>query len=345
MKNLKSLLAILILTVAVFVNFFTFTVSAEDISVLIDGKKVEFNQSSGLPFIDQANRMQVPFRQTMEQFGCRVNWDSINKIAIAEKDGITVQVPIGAPHIIKNSEKIQNDTSAIIKDGRTYLPIRAVLESFGANVNWNQDKHQVVITKDDIQAVQNAETQTPKGEPILLNAIEPVVIVKPAYNGTEYLELTVDYSSVVFNSINTPILKLVAHNATDKTVTAFEFSCKLYDSFDRPVHKVGTTDNTYIGLVQNTTLYGSDTNMTDTSIYYNYINSSIERNTSSILAGKTTVDILESDAIKKMEIMKGFYRTNIYEFNLTLYEAASKVSDFKLLNVKYKDGTIWNNPN
>lgn len=41
---------------------------------------------------------------------------------------------------------MENDTAALIQDGRTYLPIRVVLESFGAKVQWNGDTNTVVVT-------------------------------------------------------------------------------------------------------------------------------------------------------------------------------------------------------
>lgn len=129
-KSLLSVITFLLILVVL-------TSPSYAVGVNIDNQAVTFTESSGAPFIDQANRTQVPFRQTMERFGCTVSWDEINKIAVAEKDGITVQVPIGASYIIKNGQQIKNDTAALIKDNRTYLPIRAVLEAFGADVSWD----------------------------------------------------------------------------------------------------------------------------------------------------------------------------------------------------------------
>lgn len=135
----KSLSAIVI---SIFVLSLSLTPSfATNIS--IDGQKVQFTETTGAPFIDTANRTQVPFRQTMEAFGCSVSWDDINKIAIAEKNGITVEVPIGASYIIKDGVQIKNDTAALVKGGRTYLPIRAVLEAFGADVGWDSTSQTV----------------------------------------------------------------------------------------------------------------------------------------------------------------------------------------------------------
>lgn len=118
----------------------------EAIKVEIDGKQVAYTKEAGTPFVDGTGRTQVPFRQTMETYGCTVSWNEAGQTAIAEKDGMTVEVPIGQPYIYRNGAKVQNDTAALIQNGRTYLPIRVVLESFGADVRWNGDVGTVVVT-------------------------------------------------------------------------------------------------------------------------------------------------------------------------------------------------------
>ena len=111
-------------------------------------KNVQFAETMGTPFIDQANRTQVPFRQTMEQLGYTVSWDSVNNIAIAKKMGITVQVPIGQTYLKINGQQIEYNAEAIIKDNRTYIPIRAVLEAFGVQVGWDSGTQTVLVFSD-----------------------------------------------------------------------------------------------------------------------------------------------------------------------------------------------------
>lgn len=128
----------------------------DGISVSIDGKQVTYTESSGKPFVDEAGRTQVPFRQTMEEFGCTVSWEDSTQTAVAAKDGIVVKVPIGEKNIYRNGARVENDTAALIQDGRTYLPIRVVLESFGAKVVWNGARNAVEVslssgTNDEIQ--------------------------------------------------------------------------------------------------------------------------------------------------------------------------------------------------
>lgn len=112
----------------------------------IDGSPVRFSGDYGAPFLDSAGRTQVPFRRTLEVFGCTVSWDNPSRTAWAEKDGVQVAVPIGQPWMTVNGHRVDLDTAAQIWDNRTYLPIRPVLEAFGAYVTWDGEARQVVVT-------------------------------------------------------------------------------------------------------------------------------------------------------------------------------------------------------
>lgn len=120
------------------------TCYASAIDVIIDGVKVEFNDSTGYPFISAENRTLVPLRATMEAFGATVRWDAETSTALVTKNEATVTCKIGENCIYRNGTKIENDTAAIIKDSRTYLPIRAVLEALDAKVDWDGS---VLVTK------------------------------------------------------------------------------------------------------------------------------------------------------------------------------------------------------
>lgn len=123
-----------------------------DVNVRINSTQVEFSEEMGAPFIDENYRTQVPFRATMEAFGAEVEWDKETRTAIATKDGVEVKVPIGTDTVVKDGVEQKIDTKSLIKDNRTYLPIRAVVEAFGANVNWDKDAKTVVIDKTNVDA-------------------------------------------------------------------------------------------------------------------------------------------------------------------------------------------------
>ncbi|MDO4481596.1 MAG: copper amine oxidase N-terminal domain-containing protein [Bacillota bacterium] len=154
--KLRKLISLFIIF-AVFISMSLISFGA-DIKISIDGKNVEFTASSGSPFIDSANRTQVPLRVTMENAGCTVLWDSETRTAIVKKDSTVVKVPIGESYILVNGVLKANDTVAVIKSDRTYLPIRAVLEAFGADVSWN-DAERTVVVKMKNQSQQDTGSQ------------------------------------------------------------------------------------------------------------------------------------------------------------------------------------------
>lgn len=136
-KRALSIALVLAMLLSLSVTAFA---AQNDISIELDGKKVAFTSESGKPFVDVNGRTQVPLRVVMEQYGCDVKWDSMSSTAIITKGSTTVTVPIGKSYITVNGKNVPMDTAALVQDGHTYLPIRAVLEAFGANVKWDNGK-------------------------------------------------------------------------------------------------------------------------------------------------------------------------------------------------------------
>lgn len=128
----------LLLTVGVIVVLtFASAVAVYGASINVNGSNVSFTDVTGYPYVDENNRTQVPLRVTMEQAGAKVTWDQAAKIATIEKGATVVKVPIGVNYILVNDKQVSTDTAAVIKAGRTYLPIRAVLEAVGFGVKWD----------------------------------------------------------------------------------------------------------------------------------------------------------------------------------------------------------------
>ncbi|MCL2437394.1 MAG: stalk domain-containing protein, partial [Clostridiales bacterium] len=145
---MKKLIQIMLIATLFLLSTSLIFAAESGIRVSIDGEPVEFTQESGSPFIDENNRTQVPFRQTLEAFGATVSWDAETRTAIAEKDDITVKIPIGTSYIYKNDMRIINDTTSVIRDGRTFLPIRIVFNAFGADVDWDGANRSIEIVSE-----------------------------------------------------------------------------------------------------------------------------------------------------------------------------------------------------
>lgn len=138
--------------------------SETPVKVTINGNPIQYNSETGYPFIDSIGRVQVPLRQTMEEFGCMVSWSSETQCPVVSKDYIGLILPIGSNQINKIDSltlqrfEIISDSVPTLKNGRTYLPIRIVLENFGAKVNWDSKNKEVLITTTNENINYNKKT-------------------------------------------------------------------------------------------------------------------------------------------------------------------------------------------
>ncbi len=113
----------------------------QEISVKVDGTFLEFDQ----PPVLQNDRTLVPFRAIFEALGANVDWDDATQTAIAVKGDTTLKITIGDDKLYKNDGVIELDVPAQILNDRTLVPVRAISEAFGCEVNWVDETQLVVI--------------------------------------------------------------------------------------------------------------------------------------------------------------------------------------------------------
>ncbi|WFA09151.1 copper amine oxidase N-terminal domain-containing protein [Tissierella sp. Yu-01] len=214
-----------ILSLIVILTMITTVAFAEgEIIVKIDSVNVEFNEEVGAPFIDENNRTLVPFRAALEAFGADIEWDAESRTAKAIKEDIAVEIPVGEKYIVKNGEKIVSDTAAIIKDGRTYLPIRNVIEAFGSEVQWDSKLNTVVITTEPFDAkakVMNAYENYYKWENYDMYALINMSMAIPDGTGNmQQMNMQMDMDATAFT--NPMKMKVNANMAMDLGIEKLE---------------------------------------------------------------------------------------------------------------------------
>ena len=110
--------------------------------ILIDGLTVETDVP---PFIDANNRTMVPVRFVSEGMGCHVEWDAGEQRVMVSRPGKTVALYIMQKTAVVDGIETDMDTTAILKSGRTMVPLRFLAEAFGLKVEWNQKNQTVSI--------------------------------------------------------------------------------------------------------------------------------------------------------------------------------------------------------
>lgn len=148
----KTIFTLSLALIMIFTSVPAFAQGTDEITVSMDSVKIEFNDNSGFPFVDENARTLVPFKKVLENYGATVDWNNDSRIATAVKGDIKVEVPIDQNYIIVNGQQKANDTAAKIVNGKTFLPIRSVIEAFGADIEWDQDAKTVVITTTPVDA-------------------------------------------------------------------------------------------------------------------------------------------------------------------------------------------------
>ena len=138
----KKMMATVLAFVMVFGLFGAAALQANEIGVSIDGVAVDFE---GQPPALVDGRTMVPVRGVFEALGFDVSWEQATLTATLTRDDFEVVISIGSEVFTTNGEEFLLDVPAQIIEGRTLLPIRAVLESVGYEVSWDGDTSTVVV--------------------------------------------------------------------------------------------------------------------------------------------------------------------------------------------------------
>lgn len=120
------------------------------LTVKYNGEAVVFPDAQ--PFVDENSRTLIPVRFVAETMGAAVSWNQETQTAVIEQNGVTVSVPIGSDTITiaqnGGTRTVKMDTAAIIREERTYVPIRYVAEALGAWVSYSDLFTTVQIYRD-----------------------------------------------------------------------------------------------------------------------------------------------------------------------------------------------------
>ncbi len=118
------------------------------------GKKAYEKQLDVAPYIVNGSTL-IPLRGLLEEMGATISWDG-------ETQTVTIEKGIQKIYLQIWSKMVYADTSAygkvrhtmlnfpVIKDSRTFIPIRFISEQLGYNVSWDGETQTVTITTPEI---------------------------------------------------------------------------------------------------------------------------------------------------------------------------------------------------
>lgn len=120
----------------------TATAASAPIKVTLDGKSLALDASP----IVVSGRTLVPYSSIVKSLGGTASWNNANKTVIATSGGVKVKLTAGSKIAYINDKASQLDAAPLIKNGKTFVPLRLLTEAFGKWVNWSSKSRTVAIS-------------------------------------------------------------------------------------------------------------------------------------------------------------------------------------------------------
>ncbi len=133
-KRLLSALCALALTAG-------HTAYAHSVNVHVDGEPLEITSHvrSGITYTPL-----VPLLDALG--GWETSWDAASRSALAHTDLFLLQVPVGKDFVYADGFLFGLNGDCHIEDGRTYVPLRAIANLFGADVHFTDWDSPITVT-------------------------------------------------------------------------------------------------------------------------------------------------------------------------------------------------------
>lgn len=119
--------------------------AVEPVKVFVNGERVSFPDVQ--PVV-QNGRVLVPVRFIAETpaFGAVVSYDRKSRKVTVKRGDVTVDCWPNSRTVLVNGGSRTLDVAPLLQQGRTLVPLRFLIESFGADVGWDGAARRVLIT-------------------------------------------------------------------------------------------------------------------------------------------------------------------------------------------------------
>lgn len=127
-----------------------------NVSVNLNGNLLAF---SGVQPQLVDGRVLVPVRGVFESMGFDVSWDNSSKTTTLKKEGLTITSQVDMNYMTVNGTQKSLDVKAQIINGNLMLPLRAISEATGAQVNWDSSTSTVSINTNGSSTISTSSAQ------------------------------------------------------------------------------------------------------------------------------------------------------------------------------------------
>ena len=226
------------LLVAAIISMSVSAMAADDIKVYVNGEQVEFDVK---PVIEN-ERTLVPMRAIFEALGAEVDWNQETETVSATRGSDTVRITINSNQLFKNNKAVELDVPAKIIDERTLVPVRAISESFDADVQWDGATQTVNITMDKADPTKEPDNNT-----------DEAVVSSKTLTADDMEKLKANLPTIRYTFEQSNVMKYIAENKQDmyeKLGNAESFSNDMNNLWNKTVAAATVTvqmnsDTTY----------------------------------------------------------------------------------------------------
>ncbi|MCL6663535.1 stalk domain-containing protein [Paenibacillus amylolyticus] len=127
----------------------------KQVEVLLNTVKMKFPDAK--PFQDGQGSVMVPIRFVSEALGAKVTYSKegkVSKVGMVSKDH-NVDMTIGQTSALVDGQKKDYGTQIILKQNRTFVPLRLVSEGLGQKVEWDKIGRWVWIGNKDFRSTDD----------------------------------------------------------------------------------------------------------------------------------------------------------------------------------------------
>lgn len=119
-----------------------FAIGGLDYTVAGETKKLDV-----APYISDG-RTLLPVRVLAESLNTKVDWNAKSRTAtLTTEEGKVLTITLGEKNMLVDGKSVALDVPAEVKESRTFLPMRAIVEALGAKVDWSASAKTATITK------------------------------------------------------------------------------------------------------------------------------------------------------------------------------------------------------
>lgn len=131
-------------------EFKTIVMYTDSPVMIINDTEMEIDPGYKTMPIIRNNHVLIPIRSVMEQMGCKVDWNNENHTISIYNNDNRINMTINSEIAYLNNQKYILNSSPVIINSKTFIPIRFISEGFGFSVDWNESQKKITITNKNI---------------------------------------------------------------------------------------------------------------------------------------------------------------------------------------------------